>query len=516
MKPYRSFSQSISIRVLILAIGTMFVLCLFLSLRARTVMKAQSELGIFAHLESIVSDIDKNADFENNADIQSQLDGIVLRHMADTNQHICCLVMDKGQKILNTPDYACLIVDNSMTDKVDTTLTGKVKELARHALDKSNQKHKYRLFVNEVLYVAFASATRDGSKDVVLAMPFSEAYSRSSNFLLYVLLLFVAASAILVIVINSIVNRKLRPLSEYAHHLRRTAVNEYGAPFTLEGNGSDDMNYIFETVEYLTDQLKEKNIALQQVTAEQERLEEEIHIARTVQLDLVPNEFPAFPGRKDIDIYALMNPWREIGGNLYNYGITGDTFLVCIGDVSGKGIMAAIFMSTAFKLISTGCHDAMAPSEVISVANRGMSKNNESNMFVTMFAGNLDLKTGIFTYCNAGQDEPLIVKPDGSVCMLEVDINMPVGLMPETEYTERSCKLEPGTMVVLYTDGIVEASNEKGELYGVERLKKVLASHANDSCEDVTRAIKADVLKFVPSEIQDDCTSVVFRYTPQN
>ena len=139
MKPYRSFSQSISIRVLILAIGTMFVLCLFLSLRARTVMKAQSELGIFDHLESIVSDIDKNADFENNADIQSQLDGIVLRHMADTNQHICCLVMDKGQKILNTPDYACLIVDNSMIEKVDTTLTGKVKELARHALDKSNQ-----------------------------------------------------------------------------------------------------------------------------------------------------------------------------------------------------------------------------------------------------------------------------------------------------------------------------------------------------------------------------------------
>ena len=234
------------------------------------------------------------------------------------------------------------------------------------------------------------------------------------------------------------------------------------------------------------DELKTAYDQLEETTSAKERMESELRIARDIQMSMVPSVFPSVEG---LDMYASMTPAKEVGGDLYNFVEKGDKLYFCIGDVSGKGVPASLFMT---------------------LATRGFL-----TLFVTMFICMYDLKQGRIEYCNAGHNPPIIGNADGQFSFLDVkESNAPIGLWPDLEYVGEEMDLTDNSMMLLYTDGLNEAENRQQEQYGEERIIQFMNSHASQSTRDIIEALKADTDQFRDgAEQNDDLTMLAFRIT---
>lgn len=423
-------------------------------------------------------------------------------------EHSYPLVLASNGNCLNHPDIKILLYDGHPDHSMRTQVEVQT-QVGEQAIYRKKGSCKVKTL--DFRASAFFLPVESTGWELAVVSPFTDAYAGLESFLFFSLLIVLLFSIVLIAVVNAVIAKATAPLSEFARMARKVAVGEFDAQLPEKGHRSE-MADLYDSFGFMQKSLAKNIEELKKSAAEQERMESEFHLARKIQLDLVPNIFPAFPDRKDIDIHAVMNPWREVGGNLYNFGIVDNNLLFCIGDVAGKGMMAAIFMSTTFKLIHSSFYNHATPAEALSFANKTMAQGNESDMFVTLFFGALDLETGRLTYCSAGQDEPMLVSPDGEVKPLEINPNVPVGLMPETEYEEQTITLQPGSMLVLYTDGVVEAQNRSGDLYGTDRLMRRLKEHSTDSCEGTVAAIREDVRQFAHNETQDDCTALAIRW----
>ena len=207
--------------------------------------------------------------------------------------------------------------------------------------------------------------------------------------------------------------------------------------------------------------------------AEKERLQSELMIAAKIQSSMLPNVFPPFPGRKEFDIYALMDPAKEVGGDFYDFFLINKNKLaVVIADVSGKGIPAALFMVKAKTLIENTAQQGKPLSEVLETVNNLLCEGNDECMFVTVFLGVLDIPSGHFTYVNGGHDIPLIKQGD-SFDWLPVKPALMPGFMPGTKYEQDETTLQKGDVLFLYTDGVTEAENLQKEQFTDERLKDI-------------------------------------------
>ena len=251
---------------------------------------------------------------------------------------------------------------------------------------------------------------------------------------------------------------------------------------------------------------------LEETTTAKERMESELRIARDIQMSMVPSVFPEIDG---LDMYASMTPAREVGGDLYNFLRKDNKLYFCIGDVSGKGVPASLFMTLAthgfLSLASTG----RKPAEIATRMNAELSINNDMGMFVTMFICMYDLKQGRLEYCNAGHNPPIIGNAEGQYTFLDVkDTNAPIGLWPDLEYVGEEMDLPVDSMMLLYTDGLNEAENCQQEQYGDDRIVELLTSLPACSCRDIVEALKADTDRFRDgAEPNDDLTLLAFSFT---
>ena len=249
----------------------------------------------------------------------------------------------------------------------------------------------------------------------------------------------------------------------------------------------------------------DENIHLAQ---ERERVATELDTARQIQASQLPSIFPAFPDRKEFDIYASMIPAKEVGGDFYDFfTVDEDHLALVMADVSGKGVPAALFMMMCKSLISNYTAMGLSPKEVIEKTNLTICSNNDQMMFVTVWFGILEISTGRVTAVNAGHEYPVIGKPDGSFELFEDTHCSMVGTMPSRKYKEYEFTLEKGGTLFLYTDGIPEATDGKGEMFGTERLLDTLEAHAFEKIEDMLSAVKNAVNDFVGEAPQfDDLT----------
>ena len=259
------------------------------------------------------------------------------------------------------------------------------------------------------------------------------------------------------------------------------------------------------------DQLKEAYEQLELTTTAKERMESELRIARNIQMSMVPSAFPEIDG---LDMYASMTPAKEVGGDLYNYIILDDKLYFCIGDVSGKGVPASLFMAIATRGFRTLALTGRTPAEIATRLNYELTENNEEGMFVTMFICRLDLKLRRLEYCNAGHNPPLIGNADGQYSFLDVVPNAPIGLWPGLEYEGEEIEYLSDRKMLLYTDGLNEAENRQQEQYGDERIVELLTSLSASSCRDIVEALKADTDRFRDgAEPNDDLTLLAFSFT---
>ena len=220
---------------------------------------------------------------------------------------------------------------------------------------------------------------------------------------------------------------------------------------------------------------------LEEATAHRERIESELRIARDIQMSMVPN---IFPDREGLDIYAKIEPAKEVGGDLYGYLLMGDELYFCLGDVSGKGVPASLFMAQATRLFRTLATQHMMPAEIATRMNAALSEDNDQGMFVTMFIGRIDLATGSMDFCNAGHNPPFLTDAGGGQ-FLEMLPNAPIGLWPGLEYDGERLEDVSGRMLVVYTDGLNEAENRQQEQLGDDRLLDILETMPRCSAKEV-------------------------------
>ena len=239
----------------------------------------------------------------------------------------------------------------------------------------------------------------------------------------------------------------------------------------------------------------------------------ELGVATNIQKHMLPSIFPAFPDRKEFDIYASMVPAKEVGGDFYDFFLIDDyTLGIVIADVSDKGIPAALFMMASKIMVQNYTMLSKSPSEVITNVNKQVCSNNQEGMFVTIWLGILDLKTGKLKACNAGHEKPVIKNPDGNFELVNDKHCFVVGWNKDAKYSEYEMKLEKGSKLFIYTDGIPEASNGN-ERFGVERMLSSLKNNENKSPKEILEDMKFDIDTFVDGKEQfDDTTMLCLEY----
>ena len=246
-----------------------------------------------------------------------------------------------------------------------------------------------------------------------------------------------------------------------------------------------------------------------EMKAAQERIESELRIARDIQMSMVPS---VFPERDGLDMFAQMTPAKEVGGDMYGYVLLGDKLYFAVGDVSGKGVPASLFMAQVTRLFRTLAAQQMKPAEICTRMNNALNEDNEQGMFVTMFLGLLDLQTGHLQFCNAGHNPPVIGGGENNGDFLEMESNAPIGLFPDIEYKGEEIDTIKGRAIFVYTDGLNEAEDTEQKQFGDDKLLEILRETKFDSARQVIETMAAQVEKHRNgAEPNDDLTMLSLR-----
>ena len=249
-------------------------------------------------------------------------------------------------------------------------------------------------------------------------------------------------------------------------------------------------------------------------TAEKQRINTELDIANQIQANMLPTIFPPYPDRNDFEIYATMEPAKEVGGDFFDFHLIDQDHLgIVMADVSGKGIPAALFMMSSMIVIDNMSTLSYSPKQVLEMSNKKICEMGLVDMFVTVWFGILDLKTGVVTAANAGHEYPAICQPGGEFALMKAKHGFVVGGMEDIEYQEYTFTLKKGAALFLYTDGVPEAADAENKLYGTERMIAALNKNKELPPKKLLKEVRSDISSFVGSAPQfDDLTMLCIRY----
>jgi len=314
-----------------------------------------------------------------------------------------------------------------------------------------------------------------------------------------------------ILFVRLVVTAPIGKLAGFTHAL--TASGEFSGR-RIEINTGDEIQALGESFNYMLEELERYIENLSRITAEKERIGAELSVATHIQASMLPCIFPAFPDRQEFDVYATMDPAKEVGGDFYDFFLVDqDHLAVVVADVSGKGVPAALFMVIAKTLIKDHAQTGAAAQDVFTEVNRQLCESNEEGLFVTAWMGVLELSTGTLTFVNAGHNPPLVGHAGGAYEYLRSRPGFVLAGMEGTRYRPGSLTLAPGDTLYLYTDGVTEATDAHERLYGEERLKEALDRMGGAQPQTLLPAIKADVDAFVGDAPQfDDITMLALRY----
>jgi len=281
-----------------------------------------------------------------------------------------------------------------------------------------------------------------------------------------------------------------------------------------EFRSKDEIGKLANAFAYMKTSLKKYIRDLTETTAAKERMESELAIGHNIQMGLLPKLAPPFTSRTEFDLFAALKPAKEVGGDMFDFFfIDDDKLCFLVGDVSDKGVPAALFMAVTKTLIKSIAMGTDNPSEILKRVNSETFKDNESCMFVTAFVAVLNIKTGVLRFANAGHNPPLLAEKNKNVSFLQVESGCALGVIERPDFVTENLVLKNGDLVFLYTDGVTEAFNEKGEEFSENRLKNELASAADLSAEQIVEKVLEKVSQFSGDAPQsDDITVLALRY----
>ncbi|MCL2218965.1 MAG: SpoIIE family protein phosphatase [Chitinispirillia bacterium] len=326
------------------------------------------------------------------------------------------------------------------------------------------------------------------------------------------ILVFAAALFVIISLSGKLSDKITRPIVTLKECLRRIAGGELETRIELKTG--DEIEELGMSVNKMAVDLRAYIANLQKVTADKERIGAELDVATKIQASMLPCLFPAFPAREEFDIYASMQPAKEVGGDFYDFFLVDEkTLAVVMADVSGKGVPAALFMVIAKTLIKNNAQYGKSPREVFEIVNNLLCENNDAGMFVTAFMGYLDINTGKFTFVNAGHNPPLKRAGDGKYEFLKTKRGLVLAGMDGMSYKQDEITLQNGDELFLYTDGVTEAMNNEHKLFGDPLLVESANKYPGLPLKEFTISIKREIDKFAEgAEQADDITMLALRY----
>ena len=299
-------------------------------------------------------------------------------------------------------------------------------------------------------------------------------------------------------------------LARFTQNITATGVFEHQR---IELKTGDEIEMLSDSVNYMLEKLEDYIDNLSRITAEKERIGAELDIATRIQASILPCIFPAFPERKEFNIFAAMTPAKEVGGDFYDFFMIDEKHLaIVVADVSGKGVPAALFMVIGKTLIKDHSQNGKALGDVFADVNNLLCESNSEDLFITAFEGVLDLVTGEFNYVNAGHEMPFLLQ-NGRFEAVRIKPCFVLAGMEDMQYKAGSIMMQPGDKIFQYTDGVTEATNPENELFGMERLSDSLNRVKDKEPKDIITSVKQDIDAFVGNAPQfDDITMLCLDY----
>ena len=315
-----------------------------------------------------------------------------------------------------------------------------------------------------------------------------------------------------------LVSRIVEPLVRLTAFTRNMETNSFQADESeiaamqkISHDRGDEVGSLAEAMAGMIGRLQRYLVEMEEATAARERVEGELAAARDIQIGMVPRTFPPFPERTDLDVYAMLEPAKHVGGDLYDYFLVDENRLFfVVGDVSGKGVPAALFMAMTTTLFKAHAMSGQSTGQIMARVNDELSRENAAEMFVTVFAGILDLRDGTVEYSDGGHEAPFIVRANGTVERLEKHQGIALGVFDEMEFQSTRFKMEEGDTLVLFTDGVSEATGPNDELYTVERIEGALAMARSEfSAQLISEDLAKSVRAFVGTVPQSDDIAIL-------
>jgi len=320
---------------------------------------------------------------------------------------------------------------------------------------------------------------------------------------------FIFLLAVIVFIARSIT----RPLTVLAAATEDIATGNLDVVIPEIATG-DEVGKLAQSFDYMKGSLKQYIADLTETTAAKERIESELQIAHDIQMGILPKLFPPFPEMSEFDLHAALEPAKEVGGDTFDFFFLDDDHLSFnVGDVSGKGVPASLFMAITKTLIKTRATRDTTPEVVLTQVNEDLSADNPSLLFVTLFMGTLNIRNGILDYCNGGHNPPYIIRAGGEIESLAMTGGIALGVMEGVEFQSKRITLHRGDALFVYSDGVTEAMNDKHELFSEARLEEELARLKGLPVGDIIAGVMEAIHNYSGDEPQtDDITVMIIRY----
>ncbi|MBO7129268.1 MAG: SpoIIE family protein phosphatase [Prevotella sp.] len=332
------------------------------------------------------------------------------------------------------------------------------------------------------------------------------------------MLVMIAIALLVTRIVGKIIVRRIaKPLRKLAESANEVAKGNFSAPLPKIKH-NDEIRLLRDSFEGMQHSLTTYIDELKETTASKAAIENELKVAHDIQMSMLPKTFPPYPDRDDVDIFGKLTPAKDVGGDLFDFYIRDEKLFFCIGDVSGKGVPASLVMAMTRSLFRNISLHVSEPNVIVKALNAAVADGNETNMFVTLFLGVLDLHTGVLQYCNAGHNSPLLI--GGNVRTLDCDSNIPIGVMNDWAFTRQEIQMESQSIIFLYTDGLNEAEDTMHAQFGEDRILRVLETQVAQGTiqpETIVTQMNEAVHRFVDNaEQSDDLTMLVIKYTKNN
>lgn len=411
------------------------------------------------------------------------------------------LVHPKPERILHETIYTATMdmTDRSVTDLGDAMIRG--------------EEGIHQLQNDDTLSYVFFKPVEGTEWSVAVVCPYRDVFAPLDKLSLILVSVFMVGLLALLLFCIWSIRRAAYPLKLFSEAASRVAEGDLSTPLP-EIRTKDELAHFRDSFAYMQRSLDDYICRLTETTRAKERIESELNIARKLQMSLLPNIFPPFPEWKTLDLYASLSSAKEVGGDLYDFFIRDRKLFFTVGDVSGKGIPASLFMAVTRSLFRIMAGSCDTPSEIAAKLNHAVMEQNDANMFVTMFIGVLDLVHGNLSYCSAGHNPPLLVELGNKISFLDTVPNIPIGVCDGFKFAEQRVMLPKESALLVYTDGLTEAENNQCELLGNERVLEDLSHLDCLSARNIVERMTKLVTAFAGEAQQsDDLTLLCVRLT---